>query len=157
MANRKTPGVTRPITPEDWKRIDKKLCSFFERVELVCDGYKLTLALERTGQFTNAITVYINGQVEGKWLIEDCEERRRFFCPKSKGFYSRKAMAAFKKASKRVFKEMQAKNKYTYYEPHWTSFRSLKSHLIKHNKVIEIVVDADDTPPDEEGSDRPCP
>lgn len=157
MTNRETSRMTRPITPEDWKRIEAKLRDFFNYVKLVCDGYELTLVLQRIGQFSNAIAVYINGKIDGKWLIEDCEERRRFWCPKSKSFYSKKDMAAFKKISRRVFKEMQAKNKFTYYEPYWTSFRSLKSHLIKHNQVIEIVVDAEDAPLDEEGSDRPCP
>ncbi|MGC5328932.1 hypothetical protein [Brevibacillus sp. SYSU BS000544] len=131
--------VTRAITPEDWKDIEQRMQGFFDRVKLVCDGYELTLALKRIGQFKNAIAVYVNGKIEGRWFVEDCEERRRFLCPRTKSFYSRKDMADFKKISKRIFKEMQAKNKYVYYDPYWTSFRALKSHLIKNNKVIELV------------------
>ncbi|EES73465.1 hypothetical protein POTG_01760 [Paenibacillus sp. oral taxon 786 str. D14] len=133
--------VTRAVSAQDWKDIERRLKGFYDPVKLVCDGYELTLILQRTGQFTNAIAVYINGKIDGKWLIEDCEERRRFFCPKSRSFYSRKDMANIKKISKRMFREMQAKNKYVYYEPFWTSFRSLKNHLIKNNKSIELVVD----------------
>ncbi len=132
--------VTRAVTAQDWKEIEKRLTSFFDQVKLICDGYELTLMLRPIKQFKNAITVYVNGKIEGRWFVEECEERRRFLCPKSKSFYSKKDMADFKKISKRIFKEMQAKNKYVYYEPYWTSFRALKSHLIKNNTSIELVV-----------------
>lgn len=140
METTETLRVTRAVSAQDWKDIEQRLKGFYDSVKLICDGYELTLVLQRIGQFRNAIAVYIDGKIDGKWMIEDCEQRRRFYCPKSKSFYSKKDMADFKKISKRIFKEMQAKNKYVYYEPYWTSFRSLKNHLIKNNKSIELVV-----------------
>jgi hypothetical protein len=129
--------VTRAITPQDWKIIEQRLKSFYDPVELLCDGYALTLVLRRYDSFRNVIAVYVNGVVEGKWLIEDCEERRRFFCPRTKNLLTSKEKAALKKLSKRMLKQMEARSKFTYYEPYWSSFRALKSHLIKHNNVIE--------------------
>ncbi|MDR9503391.1 hypothetical protein RI662_03625 [Brevibacillus agri] len=140
METTETLRVTRAVSAQDWKDIEQRLKGFYDSVKLICDGYELTLVLQRIGQFHNAIAVYIDGKIDGKWMIEDCEQRRRFYCPKSKSFYSKKDMAEFKKISKRIFKEMQAKNKYVYYEPYWTSFRSLKNHLIKNNESIELVV-----------------
>ncbi|EJL38961.1 hypothetical protein PMI08_05245 [Brevibacillus sp. CF112] len=140
METTKTQRVTRAVSAQDWKDIEQSLKELYRSVKLICDGYELTLVLQRIGQFRNAIAVYIDGKINGKWMIEDCEQRRRFYCPKSKSFYSKKDMADFKKISKRIFKEVQAKNKYVYYEPYWTSFRSLKNHLIKNNKSIELVV-----------------
>lgn len=137
--------VTRAITAQDWKDIERKLNGFYDRVRLVCDGYELSLVLRRYNQFRNVIAIYVNGVVEGKWYLEDCEERRRFFCPKTKNLLSRKEKAGLKKVSKRLLKQMEAKSKYTYYEPYWSSFRALKSHLIKHNKVIELVVTESET------------
>lgn len=135
------PRVTRAITAQDWKEIEHKLKGFYDPVKLICDGYELTLLLQRNGQFKNIIAAYVNGKIDGKWFLEECEERRRFFRPRSKSFYSKKDMADFKKISKKIFKEMQAKNKYVYHEPYWTSFRALKGHLIKNNESIELVID----------------
>lgn len=132
--------MTKVITPQDWKEIEQRLKDFYHQVKLICDGYEVTLMLQRLDQFRNAIAVYVNGKFEGKWLIEDCEERRRFLCPKTKNYYSRKEMATFKKISKKMFNEIQAKNKFVYYEPYWTSFRALKSHLVKNNEQIELVI-----------------
>ncbi len=140
MEMTETLRVTRAVSAQDWKDIEQRLKELYRSVKLVCDGYELTLVLQRIGQFHNAITVYIDGKIDGRWMIEDCEQRRRFYCPKSKSFYSKKDMADIKKISKRMFKEMQAKNKFVYYAPYWTSFRSLKSHLIKNNESIELVV-----------------
>jgi hypothetical protein len=132
--------VTRAVSSQDWKDIDKKLNHFYGQVKLICDGYEVTFMLQRRNQFHNVISLYVNGEIQGKWYIEDCEERRRFFRPRTKAFYSKKEIANFRKISKKLGKEMAAKNEYTYYESHWTSFRSLKSHLMKHNKVIHLVV-----------------
>lgn len=131
--------TTRAITAQDWKDIERELKSLYSQVKLVCDGYSITVCLEQISQLKNAIAVYVNGKINLKWLFEDCEERRRFYCQKSRSVYSKKDLAAFKKISKKIFKEMQAK-KIIYYDTHWTSFRSLKAHLIKQNKVIELVV-----------------
>ncbi|SDI49901.1 hypothetical protein [Paenibacillus naphthalenovorans] len=145
---------TRPITPQDWKDIEQKLKSFYRKVVLVCDGYELTLILERYNQYRNVISFYVNGVIEGKWHIEDCEERRRFFSPKTKSIYSPKEMAKFKKISKKMWKELAAKNKYTYYQAHWSSFRALKSHLVKNNNVIELVCENTEKGLDADGEDQ---
>ena len=139
--------ATRAITPQDWKEIEEKLRSLFNQVKLMCDGYEITLRLERVSQFENRIRVYVNGFIKGEWFTNDCPERR-FLCPRTKQFHSKKELAKWKRIDKDMYKKFAAKNTYTYYQDGWTSFRALKSHLIKNNKVIELVIDEEKSPVD---------
>lgn len=90
------------VTPQEWKEVEESLNSFYSTVELRCDGYEVTLALRRIDQFKNAIFVYVNGVIKGEWLIEDCEERRRFLRPVKRSLLSQKQKAALKRISKRL-------------------------------------------------------
>lgn len=145
---------TRAVNSEDWKDIEEKLKGIYCPVKLICDGYELTLVLERYNQYRNVISIYVNGVRKGEWHFNDCEERRRFFCPRTKSIYSPKQMAQFKKISKKIWKEMEAKNKYIYYQAYWTSFRALKTHLIKNNQVIELVYKTTEKGPVADGEDQ---
>lgn len=127
------------MTPQDWKEVEKSLKSFYSAVNLMCDGYKVTLLLGPISQFKNALLVYIGGEIRGKWLREDCEERRRFFRSVTKSICSPKEKKAWKKLSKKTRLELEAMTRYTSYYSYWTSFRALKSHLIKNNSEIELV------------------
>lgn len=127
------------MTPKDWKEVGESLKLFYSTVKLRCDGYEVTLLLGRISQFKNAILIYINGVVKGEWLSKDCEERRRFFRPVTKSLFSRKEKSSWKKLSKKTRLELEAKCRYTSYYSYWTSFRALKSHLIKNNDNIELI------------------
>lgn len=130
------------MTSQDWKEVEEELKSLYSLVKLKCDGYEVALALRRISQFENAILIYVNGVMKGKWIIEDCEERRRFFQPCSKSSYSQKQKESMKKISKRLRKKYDLPDpdaKYTFYRPYWKSFTALKRHLIKNNNTIEMV------------------
>jgi len=130
------------MTSQDWKEVEEKLDSFYTLVNLNCDGYIVTLCLKRIDQFKNGICVYVNDYIRGKWLTEDCEERRRFMRPVEKYAYSQKMRASLKKISKRLRNKMglpDPEKKITFYAPYWTSFKRLKSHLIKNNVNIEMI------------------
>lgn len=130
------------MTKQDWKEVEESLKSFYSIARLRCDGYEVAFVLKRISQMKNGICVYVNSVLEGKWLLEDCEERRRFLCPMKKSVYSRKQKEGLKKFSKRLRTRLDLPDpdkKYTYYLPYWTSFKSLKSHLIKNNSNIELV------------------
>lgn len=127
------------MTPQDWKEIEKRLQYLYSLVKLKCDGYEVTLTLARISQMKNAIVVYINGEIRGKWLAEDCEERRRFFRPVTKSIVSPKQKAGWKKLSKKTRQELEARTRYTCYYSYWTSFSALKRHLIKNNNTIELL------------------
>ncbi|BFH10861.1 hypothetical protein WJ0W_005967 [Paenibacillus melissococcoides] len=128
---------TSSMTIEDWKTVEKNLRHLHYPVELNCDGYPVTLVLERVTPFKNGIAVYIDGTVKGSWIIDDCEERRRFMRPITKQLFTRKQLESAKKVSKKYYRDAAAQ-KYTYHDHRWYSFGSLKRHLIKNNEVIEI-------------------
>ncbi len=55
---------------------------FFSRIQLLCDGYKVTLQECRSGNKIR-VSIYINGKFEGKWLLvkNNCDESK-FFLPR---------------------------------------------------------------------------
>lgn len=124
------------MTPEDWKYVEERLKGLFSPVVLDCDGYRLHLELKRISQFKNAICFYVDGFFKVKWVLDDCEERRRFFRPITKRMLPKKAS---KGISKKMVKQFGLDKTYTNYRGDWTSFRSLKSHLIKNNKEITLI------------------
>lgn len=101
--------------------------------------YEVSLALRQVSQFRNAIVVYINGEFRGKWLTEDCEERRRFFPCKKRCLTNTnelKKMGIRSKKEIQKFKEMATCNTYS---SAWTSFNAMKKHFETNNNSIEIL------------------
>lgn len=91
----------------------------------------------------NVIMVYVGGVEKGKWLTEECEERKRFCRPITKSAMSQKQKNNLKKLPKKtqkmLIKELKLDRTFTYYSFSWTSFNSLKRHLIKQNTSIELI------------------
>lgn len=129
------------MTKEEWKQAEEILESLYYPVNLKADGFDVTLILERVGTYKNMIMVYIGGQFKGKWMSEDCEERRRFFQKKVRSLLTAKQKAGLKKLSKKRQKEFAESyhTNYEIYTPQWSSFGALKKHLIANNKSIELV------------------
>lgn len=126
---------------EEWRQAEQALQQILNPVKLKVDGYEVTLILERVGIYQNRIMIYINGEFRGKWLAEDCEERRRFMQEHTYSALTRKQKAAFEKLSKRRQKELREKYPMTYssFTPQWSSFRALKKHLCTNNQSIELL------------------
>lgn len=129
------------MNTEEWNIVKKKLERLYDPVKLDCDGYELTLVLVRNGQFKNEIQIYVNGFFKGKWMLEDCEERRRFFRESTRSLLTNKQRAELKKAKigKKKMAEFEERAKYVVHDPIWKSFNSLKRHLIKNNKEIKLI------------------
>ena len=129
------------MTKEEWKQVEEVLTHIFHPVELKLDGYDITLILERVGVYQNKIMVYIGGEFRGKWMAEDCEERRRFLQEQKHNILSGKQRADFEKLPKRRQKELREKYpmQYSSFTPQWSSFRALKKHFCANNLRIELV------------------
>jgi hypothetical protein len=131
------------VTNEEWKEIEKRLQSFYDIVKLKIDGYEISILLKRTNQFKNELAVYVNGLIKGEWLIKECEESRRFYKKVTKSLMTQKQKKALqklpKKEQKRLTSMLKLDRTYSYYLAGWTSFNSLKKHLIKENKSIELI------------------
>lgn len=127
------------MTRDEWNQVKEALNSFYHIVKMNADGYDLALKLERMSTYKNAIGIYINGEFHGKWLMDDCEERRRFCQSRQRSLLNAKGRAAIKKMSKKQQAEWIARSTYTYHASHWSSFGSLKRHLIANNQSIELI------------------
>jgi hypothetical protein len=129
-----------PLTREQWAEVEKRCTQFFSNVSLLCDGYKVSLELERDGKFKNVIMVYIDGKFLGVWMTQDCEQRRRFFNPRKVGVgkFGKDLLKFHKKYNPAKYREIVA-NPIFVYSPCWTNFNALKRHFIKHNTSIELV------------------
>jgi hypothetical protein len=130
------------VTPEEkalWARAAAALMGPWRSVELTVDGYQLTLEVRMLDPLRFAIMPFVDGKFSGKWLVEDCEERRRFIRPSTRHLYSAKDQRSLARAyGKKEAAERFGKT-LTHYYWHWQSFGELKRHLLKHNKDVRIV------------------
>lgn len=128
------------MTEQDWKAVESKLLHPYGYAKLMVDGYRIDLQLQPETAFKNVIAVYINGEIQGKWLTSDCEERRRFF-QKTKHTLLRKTKDFYKLSKKRqkALEAMAEQHVFCTYTCFWGSFKKLKAHLIKNNNSIEIL------------------
>ncbi len=132
----------------DWKHVEETLAILYHPVELDCDGYRLRLELVRIGKMELGICFHVNGSFQGAWVREDCEERRRFFRPIVRPAYTgafRKSLGKLRKATRKEL-GVDLEKTFTYYAMHWTSFKSLKRHLVKNNQNIELIKGEADAP-----------
>lgn len=127
------------MTKEEWKKVDIALTSVFAPpVNLKIDGYKVSLKLTQKSRFQNAILVYVNDEFRGKWLAEDCEIRRRFYCCKKRSVVTEKDYKLYGARSKKAKQELKDKFSYNEYFSYWTNFEKMKKHFIANNKNIEL-------------------
>ena len=132
------------MTREEWESVKNALNSLYSTVKLDCDGYELTLRLERLENMKLSITTYINGTFRLEWMDNNkpCEEQRRFLCKKTKRkkYYNDK-LPEWKRLPKKVQKEIMESctHEYVSYWPYWKSFSALKKHLIANNREIKLL------------------
>lgn len=127
------------MTNEDWKYVEDELSCTFGHVNLLIDGYNVTLECRLEKPRHCVIAVFIDGKFNMKWAMEDCDIRRRFCSHHTKCFLSQKARNHLKR-EKRAFREKIKEQATTeYFLPYWNSFRLMKSHFIKNNTSIELV------------------
>lgn len=127
---------------KDWEKAKERLSLPLGSVKLIADGYTVTLQrVPVKDMFHNAIQVFVNGEFKGKWLLEDCEARRRFISQKAVPLMSRKEIAAYNKAPQSVqrkFKEMR-EARIIQYSSHWTSWNALVKHFEANNQSIQLI------------------
>jgi hypothetical protein len=131
------------ITKEQWQQIETELSHSFGRARLTCDGFDVALEVTRIDTLKYGILVFVNGVSKGRWIIEDCEERRRFLRPVQRFIYTAKMRADLIKilGGRRARKaEVERINeKMTFYFSYWTSVTALRRHLEKNNQQVELV------------------
>lgn len=111
------------------------------RVHLMCDGYRITLSVERYKGMSYRIMTYVNGVFEGKWCSSKGEYPEQKFMRKS----VRPLCSAQKKArdeklfGKRIVsKDPWYTKKLTIYLPDWASGKAAINHLCKVCDSVQI-------------------
>lgn len=132
------------MTKEEWKQTENALRSVLNIVKLNIDGYDVQVKLERVSIYKNALAIYVDGKFKGEWLLNDCEERRRFVYVKKKALFSNQKLEKMRKELKMTKRELEKfksehNTQYNYFQMHWPSFASLKKHLIANNSDIQLV------------------
>ena len=133
------------MTKEDWKYIEEQWGNY-GRIYMEVDGYKLTIEIQRHKMKLFRV-VYIDGSFKGADFVKDkdgnySDRSNRFIKREMKSIHSRKSIKDFEKScGKRAAKRLRMYEKFETRSPYWTSFRSFKSHIIKHNNNIELIKD----------------
>jgi len=124
------------MTKAEWEAAEQKLMSPWGVVRLICDGFKLSLHTQRD-KMRLVIMPYIDDEFKGVWIGTDCEERRRFMRIVK---HKRWKKTMWKGFTKKDLKQLDIDPDETFdsYTPWWTSFKTLKAHLIKNNTSIEL-------------------
>jgi hypothetical protein len=124
------------VTKQQWEEIEKELQNPWGSVSLLCDGYELTLQVQRD-KMRLVIIPYIGGHFKGVWIGTDCEERRRFMRVVKRKKWGGNTLKGF---TKKELKSMRIDPNETSdsFTPIWTAFKPLKAHLIKNNTSIEL-------------------
>lgn len=125
------------MTKEEWESIERKLRYPGATVFLQIDGYLIGLQVQ-TYKMKMVIAVYADGHIKIEWAANDCEIRRRFYMCSKHSLLSASERKKLMKEKKAVREEIEKQCTYFSYSPYWTSFRSLKNHLIKNNDSIEL-------------------
>lgn len=131
------------LTKVEKDYIVKELNSQFSQVVLMCDGYRVSLALERVQDFKLAIGIYVNHMIKGAWMLKPNEHPESKFLPiRQKALYS-----STKKA--KIFKEfgkIRAREYFPnldlvheYRGSHFSTGRAAINHLIKVSDSIELL------------------
>ena len=71
------------MTKDEWQEAERRALWKYGGLTLLVDGYKISVQRQYATPYKSKLAVYANGTFRGKWLVEDCEERRRFcYCVK---------------------------------------------------------------------------
>lgn len=110
-------------------------------VHLMCDGYKVSLQVQRTGSLTYRVVTFVNGIFEGKWIGSREEYPEQKFLRKS-------VRHVFPKAFREKMLRILGKRRYAQegydktmalYFADWASGKSAISHLCRVCESIEVI------------------
>ena len=128
------------MTAEEWKRVEETLSTPYGGiVRLKIDGYNVAISHALIEPLKYGLAIYIDDVFKGKWIMEDCDIRRRFLQKHTKSLLKAKEKKALMRQRKAFREQIMKDMTFEWYSPYWSSFRCLKSHLIKNNKSIELV------------------
>ncbi len=127
------------MTNGKWKKVEKSLRAG-RNVKLLIDGYNIELRIVKFRNHSVGIMPFINGEYKSEWLLNDCEERRRFYST-IRGFLSseREQERVLQEADEEEYGKWLKKNSYYEYRAVWTSLELMRIHFERKNVSIELI------------------
>ena len=103
------------MTNENWKKVQERLRAGTD-VKLLIDGYEVELRIVKRRLSMFAVLPFINGEYKSEWLLDDCEERRRFYRTSTVIYYSeRERRIMFKNLTRKEYLKWLNENLYCEY------------------------------------------
>lgn len=128
------------MTKQQWDAVRDQMRSPLGRARLKCDEFDVTVTVVPWGALRFVIVCYVGGDLRGGWLIEDCEERRRFMRKRSSYVFPARVRTEFaREFGNRALAKSGLARRWEHWEFHWTSFDALRRHLVANNERIELV------------------
>lgn len=133
------------LSKEQKEFILKTLDSQFQMVYLMCDGYEVSLQLERVQNLKLAIGIYVNGWMKGDWLLHPADHPESKFLPiRSKALWKPKQKQEIIKTfgKRQAYKNFPSLDeKIEMKGSHFSSGRAALNHLIKVSDSIELLAE----------------
>lgn len=129
------------LTKEQRADLAAKLNSPWGNIELICDGRRVALQVQRLSgpSITYRVMTYIDGTFRGAWCKGDTPEAKFLRKRVTPLISPAKRKAAEKALGKRwVAKEPLYSETHTWYLPDWPNGKAAISHLCKVCESVEI-------------------
>jgi len=130
------------LSKEEWIDLENSLLWPLAQREILCDGYKVTLQVRNLKKLQLGIFVFVDGYMKGKWVLEDCEERRRFLCPVTRPIFRGKERQKLEQyLAKLEHRPSRHKETITGYYSWWTDFTAMRRHFERNNQEIRLAAE----------------
>ncbi len=132
------------LTKEQKDELAQKLTNPWARVDLICDGYTVTLSVRRYKALSYRVITYVNGQLNHEWISsKQSFPEQKFLRKEVKSLVS---AAERKKAEKEFGKRWVAKDpfwsgKVTFFNSDWLSGKTAINHLCKVCESVQVAPD----------------
>ncbi|UZZ12219.1 hypothetical protein NDO41_07030 [Ectopseudomonas mendocina] len=131
---------------QDWDDLKQQMASPYGYMKLKCDQFEVALSQEVDSKGRKwATSVYVDGVFKAAWCFADekgqpkHEEARRFLRKVTRRVNSARDVAEIQKLFGKRQAKKAAERVYVYFAPSWSSFNSLKKHLVANNTSIERI------------------
>lgn len=134
------------LTKEQKDELAQKLNSPWGSVKLLCDGYTITLNVERVKALSYRVVTYVNGEWRGEWFSAKQEFPEQKFLHKK--VVPNCKPAERKKIEKALGKRYVSKDpfwsgSFTMFAPDWPSGKAAINHLCKVCESVQVASKAD--------------
>ncbi|VVE67849.1 hypothetical protein PAN31117_02789 [Pandoraea anapnoica] len=130
------------LSKEQRAELEEELTMPYGRVDLMCDGFKVTLSVQLWKRLVYRVFTYVNGEYSYRWAWNESPLPEQKFLRKSvrKVCSAKTRRAAEKACGKRyVKKDPFYSGTVTYFMPDWPNGRSAINHLCKVCESVEVV------------------